>query len=156
MAAERFQNPEWEEDDELRNDIKKYVMQNLKREEVLDFLRRDYPQYMWSLPTLSRRMCTFGIKYVDYNTNLEDVRDAVRTEIDGPGKLLGYRMLQRKLREQHDLAVPRSLVYNVMTDEYPEGLEARANVGLGRKKKRGPTGTFTSLVIVISFYCSLF
>ncbi len=39
MAAERFQNPEWEEDDELGNDIKKYVMQNLKRKEVLDFLR---------------------------------------------------------------------------------------------------------------------
>ena len=34
MAAERFQNPEWEGDDELRNDIKKLVMQNLKREEV--------------------------------------------------------------------------------------------------------------------------
>ncbi len=59
-----------------------------------------------------------------------------RTEINGPGKLLGYRMMQRKLCEQHDLAVLHSLVYNVMTDEYPEGLEARANFGLGRKKKR--------------------
>ena len=38
-----------------------------------------------------------------------------------------------------------------MTDEHPEHLEARANVGQGRKKKRGPTGAFTSLVIVI--YC---
>ncbi len=43
MAAERFQNPEWEEDDELRNDIKKYVMQNLKREEVLDFFEARLP-----------------------------------------------------------------------------------------------------------------
>ena len=65
MVAERFQNTEWEEDHELRNDIKKYVMQNLKQEEVFDFLRRDYLQYMWSLPMLSRRMRTFRIKYVD-------------------------------------------------------------------------------------------
>ena len=110
---------------------------------------------MWSLPTLSRRMRTFGIKYVDYNTNLDDVRNAVRTEVDGPGKLLGYRMMQRKLREQHDLAVPRSLVYNVMTDEYPEGLEARADVGQGGKRTRGPTGAFTSLVIIVYFCMDL-
>ena len=124
-------------------------MQNLKREEVLDVFRQDYPQYMWSLPTLSRRMCTFGIKYVDYNTNLDDVRNFVRTEVDGPAKLPGYRMMQRKLCEQHDLAVPHSPVYNVMTDEYPEGLEARANVGQGGKRKKGPTSAFTSLVIVV-------
>ena len=81
MAAERFQNPEWEDHDELRNDIKKYVMQNLKREEVLDFLKRDYLQYTWSLPTLSRRMRTLGIKYVDYAINLDHVRNAVRAEM---------------------------------------------------------------------------
>ena len=96
-------------------------------------------------------MRTFGIKYVEYAINLDNVRNAVRAEMYGPGKLLGYRMMQRKLREHHDLAIPRSLVYNIMTDEHPEGLEARANVGQGRKKKRGPTGAFTSLVIFT--YC---
>mgnify|MGYP002804450994 CR=1 FL=1 len=105
MAAERFQNPDWEDDNELRNNIKKYVMQNLKREEVLDFLKRDYPQYMWSLSTLSRRMRTFGIKYVDCALNLDNVRSAVRAEMDGPGKLLGYRMMQRKLREQQHFSI---------------------------------------------------
>ena len=39
----------------------------------------------------------------------------------------------------------------MLTDEYPEGLEARANVGQGGKRKRGPTGAFTSLVIVVYF-----
>ena len=109
MAAERFQNTDWEKDDELRNDIEKYVIQNLNRKEVLDFLKRDYLQYAWSLPTLSRRMRAFGIKYINYNTNIDDVRNAVRSELDGPGKLLGYRMMHRKIREQHGLAVPRSL-----------------------------------------------
>ena len=36
-------------------------------------------------------MRKFGIKYVDYNTNVDDVKKAVEAEIDGPGKLLGYR-----------------------------------------------------------------
>ena len=29
--------------------------------EVLDFLKRDYPEYAWSLPTLDRRMRYFDI-----------------------------------------------------------------------------------------------
>ena len=67
MAEARIRNEDWVEDEQLVADIRKYVMQNMKREEALDFLRRDYPQYAWSLPTLSRRMRHFGIKYVNYN-----------------------------------------------------------------------------------------
>ena len=36
-------------------------------------------------------------------------------ELEGPGQYLGYRAMQRKLREQHKLAVPRTLVYDVMS-----------------------------------------
>jgi hypothetical protein len=145
MAEGRFQNTDWEDDEELQNDIKRYVMQNLSRKEILNFVNRDYPQYAWSLPTLSRRMRAFEIKYVDYNLEVEDVQEAVRSELDGPGKLLGYRAMQRKVREQHGLAVPRSLVYNVMTDIDQAGLQTRGHVA--KKRRRGPTGTFTSLVI---------
>lgn len=146
-GGERFQNTDWEDDEQLQNDIKSYVMQNLKRKEILDFVKRDYPQYAWSLPTLSRRMRAFSIKYVNYDLYIEDVRNAVTIELDGPGRLLGYRAMQRKIREQHGLAVPRVLVYDVMTDINPEGLEARGHIGGGRKRQRGPTGTFTSLVM---------
>ena len=52
----RIRNPTWQNDENLKADIQKYVLQNLTRKEVLDFLGRDYPQYAWSLPTLSRRM----------------------------------------------------------------------------------------------------
>ena len=73
------------------------IMQNMKRSEVLDFLKRDYPEYAWSLHTLDRRMRYFDAKYINYETD----------ENDGPGQLLGYRALHKKLREQHGLAVPR-------------------------------------------------
>ena len=125
----RIRNPDWETDEDLKSDIQEYVLQNLSRKELLDFVQRDYPQYAWSSTTLSRRMAYFSIKYVNYDTDLEAVETAVREETEGPGQLLGYRAMHKKLREQHNLAVPRGLVYDVMTLVDPEGLERRSNVG---------------------------
>ncbi len=99
---------------------------------MLDFVQRDYPQYAWSLPSLSRRMSHFGIKYTDYNISPEEVRDAFRKENAGPGQLLGYRSMQKKIREEHNLAVPRGLVYDVMTDEDPDSLRPGADLGVVR------------------------
>ena len=42
------------------------------------------------------------------------MRDAVAREIRGPGKLLGYRAMHRKVRQEHGLNVPRDLVHAVM------------------------------------------
>jgi hypothetical protein len=85
---------------------------------------------------------------VRYDIEVEDVENAVREEMEGPGQLLGYRAMQRKIREQHQLPVPRNLVYDVMTMVDPEGLERRGHVGK-KKIRRGGTGTFTSLVSAI-------
>ncbi|XP_028412940.1 uncharacterized protein LOC114535818 [Dendronephthya gigantea] len=82
--------------------------------------------------------------YVEYNTDLNDVVTAVQKELEGPGQYLGYRSIHRKIREQHNLAVPRNLVYDLMTEFDPEGLERRGNVGV-KKHKRGNAGTFTSM-----------
>ena len=129
-------------------------MANYSRQEILDFATRDYPEYAWSLPTLSRRLNFFGIKYVRYEINIvEEVKKAVREEMEGPGQYLGYRAMQRKLREQHKLAVPRNLVYDVMSLVDPESLKRRGNVGL-KKRRRGATGTFTSLVMSLEFLAS--
>ena len=155
-----IRNNEWQNDEELQSSIKHYVMQNMKRSEVLDFLQRDYPEYAWSLPTLDRRMRYFDIKYINYETTVDEVVAVSNTENDGPGQLLGCRALHKKLREQHGLAVPnvffsqlnvinpRGLVDNVMTMECLEGLERGKNVGKKKQKTRGPVGTFTLLVIV--------
>ena len=57
----------------------------------------------------------------------------------GPGSLLGYRSLYKKVREVHGLNVPRNLVYDVMADVNPEGLEERGGVGMptGQNVPRG-------------------
>ena len=66
--------------------------------------------------------------------------DAVQKELEGPGKLLGYRAMNQKLRTEHNVQVPRQRVYNVMAGLDPEGLEAR---NLKRRKKK-VKGQFTS------------
>ena len=101
--------------------------------------------YAWSLGTLARRLAFFDIKYIRYDTDVEDVEYAVREEMEGPGQLLGYQAMHHKIREQHQLHVPRNLVHDVMTLVDPEGLERCGNVGI-KKRRRGATGTFMSMV----------
>ena len=66
---------------------------------------------------------------------------AVETELMGPGKLLGYRTMHKKIRQEHGLNVIRDQVYDVMNELDPDGLEARGCVGEKRKHKKG---NFTS------------
>ena len=56
--------------------------------------------------------------------------------MEGLGQYLGYRAMQRRVREQHTLAGPRNLVYDVMSMVDPEGMTRRANVGQ-KKRQRG-------------------
>ncbi len=133
----------WKDDEDLKNDLESYVKQNLKRTEVLDFVSKKYPMYTWSLRTLCRRLSHFDIKYIDHQVNLDDVRQAVEKEVQGPGRLLGYRALHRKIREIHNLNVPRNLVYAMMEEVDPEGLQERSGVG---RRKRPPKGAFTAKV----------
>ncbi|XP_046855091.1 uncharacterized protein LOC124448125 [Xenia sp. Carnegie-2017] len=93
--AERIRNSDWENDEEMRHDLEKYVQRNLKRKEILDFMSADYPMYAWSIRTLSRRLQHFNIKYTNYDIALEDVKTAVKKELNGPGVLLGYRAIQQ-------------------------------------------------------------
>ena len=78
VEPQRIRNPDWKEDEQLKEDLKRYVLQNLSRQAILDFVSRDYAQYAWSLGTLSRRLAFFNVKYVDYNTDINVVQDAVQ------------------------------------------------------------------------------
>ena len=131
-----FRNDGWKGDVELKKDLKKYVSQSFKREEILSFVHSDYSCYTWSIRSLDRRLRHFGIFYCDKDVTVEDVKQAVAEELDGPGNLLGYRAMQKKIRQENDLNVPRDLVHAVMYDLDPEGLAARG-VGAKKRKLRG-------------------
>ena len=42
-------------DEQLKSNLECYVLANYSSQEILGFATRDYPEYVWSLPTLSRR-----------------------------------------------------------------------------------------------------
>ncbi len=104
--AHRVRNIDWKDDEKLKQELSAYVSQGLKREEILDFVKRDYQEYTWSFRTLDRRLRAFDIYYTDKGISVEQIQDAVRKELDGPGQLLGYRAMQNKLRQEHGLNVP--------------------------------------------------
>ena len=83
------ENADWQEDEELKDALGCYVKENLRRIEVLDFVTRDFSQCAWSLRTLDRRLEYFGIKYTDRTVQVDEVEEAVKKELEGPGQLLG-------------------------------------------------------------------
>ena len=65
----------------------------------------------------------FGIQFTDHDVEVNEVDDAVKKEISGPGKLLSYRAMHKKIREIQGQQVPRELVYAVTTKVDPDVLE---------------------------------
>lgn len=63
----------------------------------------------------------------------------VKKELEGPGRLLGYRGMNQKWRTEHNILLPPRLVHNMMAELDPEGLEAR-NFQRKRKKAKGHLG----------------
>jgi hypothetical protein len=82
----------------------------------------------------------FNIRHIDQNVTINQLQTAVKKEMEGPGKLLGYRALHKKIRQVYDLKVPRDLVHAVMYDAYPDVLQQRAP----QCKKKKPKGHFSS------------
>ena len=126
----------WKENNELKEDLQRLVEQQMQRNEILDFMRRDYWCYAWSMRTLERRLHFFNIKYIDYSTPMEKVKESVKKELNGPSALLGYRAMTHKLRQKYHLKVPRDIVHAVMYELDEDGLLSR-RPGTKRRKQKG-------------------
>ena len=123
------------DDDNLKEVLTKYVQQGLQRSEALDFVRREFREYAWSIRSLDRRLRHFNIFYNDRSVEVQDVKEAVEEELKGPGKLLGYRALHKKIRLEYGLNVTRDQVYDVMSELDPQGLEACRSQETAKKRK---------------------
>ena len=97
MAAARIRNDSWKEDLNLREKLKDYVTEGLRRKQILDFMLEDFDWYAWSIRTLDRLLRYFDIRYMDTDVAVDEVKKPVMREMKGPGRLLGYRAMQRKL-----------------------------------------------------------
>jgi len=57
---------------------------------ILSFVIRDYSCYTWNIRSLSLLV---SFSNSDKDITVDDVRKAIAEEMDGPGKLLGYRTM---------------------------------------------------------------
>jgi hypothetical protein len=59
-------------------------------------MRKEFPQYAWGcIKTLDRRLRHFNINYINYDTPLQDVKNAVENELEGQENFLEYEQWQR-------------------------------------------------------------
>ncbi|XP_057291937.1 uncharacterized protein LOC130614530 [Hydractinia symbiolongicarpus] len=106
--------------------------------EILDFMGKNFPQYAWSARSLDRRLRYFSVYYIDKTVTVIQVQDAVQLVLNGPSELLGYRTMHQKLRQTHDLRVPRA-----MYEADPAAMENRWPCTKKKKEK----GNFVSGLI---------
>ena len=137
MAASRVENT-WQDDD-LRNDLSQYILQGLQRREILHFAKPYDPYYACSICTLDC-LKAFDLYYIDKNVSISSAKVVICKEMHGPGKLLGYRAMQTKIRQKYGLKIPCDRTYDLMYDTDPDLLENR-QPGLKKKQR---TKHFTS------------
>ena len=115
----RIRNRNRSEDDDLKVDLTRCVVEGLSRSEILDFVSRDYSIYAWSIRTLDRRLREYQFFYNEKNLTVDDVRRAVEIELGGPGKQLRHRAMNKKIRQLYELNVLRGLVHNAVYHQDP-------------------------------------
>jgi hypothetical protein len=71
---------EWKEDMSLKEKLLDYVRQGIQWKEMLDYLRRDFSFYSYSIAILNRI-----IYYTDNNVTVDKLNAVVQRELDGPG-----------------------------------------------------------------------
>ena len=69
----------------------------------LGLLTRGFPQYLWSIRSIRRRLRHLEICYNSTSVGIDDVTQAVENEFKGPSQLLGYRATQKKIRKDYGL-----------------------------------------------------
>ena len=67
------------------------------------------------------------------NINLPDVERLIRNELDGPGKVSGYRGMWHTLRINYGVYVPRQEVAHLLKIMDPDGVEERKRYRLKKE-----------------------
>ena len=79
------------------------------------------------------KMQYFNIRHVDLTVDVKEIETAITKEMENPGRLFSYRALHRRIREVHELYVPRDIVYAVQSDV---NLDRIDNVSISERSKR--------------------
>ena len=98
------------------------------------------------MSTLARGLKEPSTRYANYKTSIDDIKEALKKEINGHTKLLGWRAMIKKLRIEYFIYMLSQLVQIAMCEVNPEGI---ANRQVHKKmKKKQPFTSQGSLWIV--------
>ena len=120
------------------NFIKEYFSKGFKYKEIIEFLTKNHSINM-SIATLKRRIKLYGLQRKNADYDIDVITEKIRTILDGPGCIAGYRHVWHTLKLQ-GISVPRSVVQHIIKQLDPEGVEQRKAHKLRRRTyhNRGP------------------
>ena len=103
--------------------IRNYFNKGFTYNEILALLER-YHDIRMSIATLKRRTKEYGLKRRNVDYDLDSIRDKIRSLLDGPECMGGYRHIWHTLKMQ-GIRVPRSTVEALLKELDPEGMAER-------------------------------
>ena len=101
------------------NLIKEYFSKGFKYKEIIEFLTKNHSINM-SIATLKRRIKLYGLQRKNADYDIDVITEKIRTILDGPGCIAGYRHVWHTLKLQ-GISVPRSVVQHIIKQLDPEG-----------------------------------
>lgn len=117
--------------------IRYYFSKNYDYYTILRFLEK-FNDINMSKGTLLNRLKEYGLRRRGCGANEEEVRQYIQQELDGPGCLLGYRAMWRKLHSKYGINVPRAIVQDLLCELDPEGSNLRRAHRLKRRAYLNP------------------
>ena len=122
--------------------IRDYFKKGFTYDEILALLDQ-YHGIRMSIATLKRRIKEYGLKRRNLQYDLNSVRDKIRSLLDGPDCMGGYRHIWHTLKLQ-GISVPRSVVEILLKELDPEGTEERRAHRLRRRvyRNNGPNDSW--------------
>ena len=122
--------------------IRDYFSKGFKYDEIREFLDKEHGITM-GIATLKRRVKVYGLKRENPDYDIRVVREKIRSLLDGPGCVGGYRHVWHTLQLQ-GIMVPRKIVEDMLKELDPEGTAERRAHKLKRRTchNRGPNNAW--------------
>ena len=121
-----------DDEDEDRRHIENSFHLGYKYEDIVNLLEI-YHGVSMTVCTLKRRLQKYNLKKNAENDE-QELRSIIEKEIEGIGKLAGYRKIWHFLRIKHHVHAPRKVVAIIVQELDPEASKARKGTKLKRRK----------------------
>ena len=121
--------------------IERYFRLGLQQWEILAFLMLQHGIQL-SLRQLKRILSRRGLRRRNNTSDMEDVLQAIETELNESGSIVGYRGMWQRLINDHNLVTDKETVRRILKIVDPAEVELRSRHRLRRRQYRGKGPNF--------------